>query len=139
MKHTKGPWEIGYKDNADQAVIWGKGAQEVCTCWHHCVKSLEIEMEANARLIAAAPELYEWLKIATEWMEWWLGEDYCDCEEGHHTCGKHEREKELKLMQDAIAKAEGGENNGIQNNLYTGPEGKSDSTVGIRKNLQWGV
>jgi hypothetical protein len=29
---------------------------EIATCWHHCVEGIRQEMEANARLIAAAPE-----------------------------------------------------------------------------------
>ena len=96
MKHTPGPWR------SEKYCVWAGDKYIAGT-----QTGIGEPQEANARLIAAAPELHEWLKVATEWMEWWLGEDYCDCEEGHHTCGKHERDKELKLMQAAIAKAEG--------------------------------
>lgn len=53
--HTPGPWEVGNLDRNGQRVV--RGEIEVCTCWHHCVGSLEEQMEANARLIAAAPDL----------------------------------------------------------------------------------
>ena len=43
------------------------------------------------------------LKKAVEWMEWWLSEDICECEDySYHTCGKRERQKELKYMKEAL-------------------------------------
>jgi hypothetical protein len=54
---TEGPWEVIEPDENGQAVVKGKHT-EVATCWHHCVGSIEKQMHANARLIAAAPELY---------------------------------------------------------------------------------
>ena len=60
-KHTPGPWEVAYQDKNGQSVVKGEHI-EVATCWHHCVGSIEKEMHANARLIAAAPELLEALK-----------------------------------------------------------------------------
>lgn len=63
-RHTPGPWEIGVLDKNAQRIVRAEHI-EICTCWHHCVTSIAVEMEANARLIAAAPELVEALKCAS--------------------------------------------------------------------------
>ncbi len=60
-QHTPGPWEVAYYDKNGQAVVKSEHI-EIATCWHHCVGAIEKEMKANARLIAAAPELLEALK-----------------------------------------------------------------------------
>jgi hypothetical protein len=57
-KHTPGPWKVAGDDINGQAIVRGEHV-EIATCWHHCLGSLEIQMRANARLIAAAPELLE--------------------------------------------------------------------------------
>lgn len=62
---TPGPWDVGELDRNNQRIVSGRHF-EVCTCWHHSVGSIEKEMEANARLIAAAPELAEALRLATQ-------------------------------------------------------------------------
>lgn len=64
-ERTPGPWEAAYLDQNGQRVVRGEDI-EVCTCWHHCVGSIEKEMEANARLISAAPELLEALRAAVD-------------------------------------------------------------------------
>lgn len=51
-KHTKGPWRIGAMESGRYAVD-GENGQEV-TGW--------LDSEADARLIAAAPELLEALQ-----------------------------------------------------------------------------
>jgi len=53
---TPGPWEVGEPDSNGQIRILGPDS-EICICLHHCVRSLEVEMGHNARLIAAAPDL----------------------------------------------------------------------------------
>ena len=55
-KHTPGPWVVAEGDSNGQAVVRNADI-EIATCWHHCVDGIEREMRANARLIAAAPEL----------------------------------------------------------------------------------
>lgn len=55
-KHTPGPWGVAYTDSNGQLVVKNKHI-EIATCWHHSVASIEAEMQANARLIAAAPDL----------------------------------------------------------------------------------
>jgi hypothetical protein len=54
--HTPGPWALGERDENDQRIVRSEHI-EICTCWHHCVGNIERQMEANARLIAAAPDL----------------------------------------------------------------------------------
>lgn len=60
-QHTPGPWTVAEDDINGQAIVRGRHT-EIATCWHHCLGSLEIQMRANARLIAAAPELLEALE-----------------------------------------------------------------------------
>lgn len=67
-KHTPGPWDVDYLDKHGQRVVRSQHI-EVCTCWHHSVGSIEREMEANAQLIAAAPELLAMLKMAQLWLD----------------------------------------------------------------------
>jgi hypothetical protein len=57
-QHTPGPWTVAEDDINGQAIVRGRHT-EIATCWHHCLGSLEIQMRANARLIAAAPDLLE--------------------------------------------------------------------------------
>lgn len=60
VQHTPGPWRVGDLNRNGERVVLAEHI-EICTCWHHCVSSIEAEMEINARLIAAAPEMYETL------------------------------------------------------------------------------
>jgi hypothetical protein len=57
-KHTPGPWKVAGDDINGQAIVRGEHV-EIATCWHHCLGSLEIQMRANARLIAASPEMWD--------------------------------------------------------------------------------
>ena len=61
-EHTPGPWRVAYLDCNRQSVVMGEHI-EIATCWHHSVGSIEKEMHANARLIAAAPDLLEALRV----------------------------------------------------------------------------
>ena len=51
-KATPGPWEVDYLDKNGQRVIRQEHI-EIATFWHHCVGSIEKEMEANAALVVA--------------------------------------------------------------------------------------
>jgi chromosome segregation ATPase len=55
-KCTPGPWEVGDFDKNGQRVIRSQ-FYEIATCWHHCVTSIEREMQANAELLAKAYEM----------------------------------------------------------------------------------
>ena len=97
-KHTPGPWEVAYQDKNGQSVVKGEHI-EVATCWHHCVGSIEKEMHANARLIAAAPELLEALRMFVVWY---------GLRDKHDTLLPPKmQEAELAQAMRAIAKAEG--------------------------------
>jgi len=63
--YTPGPWTVAYRDTNGQAVVKAEHI-EVATCWHHCVGAIEKEMEVNARLIAAAPDLLAALESVIE-------------------------------------------------------------------------
>ena len=65
---TPGPWEVAYLDHNGQRVVKGEHI-EIATCWHHSVGSIEKEMEANAMLIAAAPDMLAALKAAEGHLE----------------------------------------------------------------------
>ena len=74
-KHTPGPWNVEYLDGNGQAVVKASFI-EIATCWHHSVTSIEKEMHANARLIAAAPELLEALELVISNAESAVFEDW---------------------------------------------------------------
>lgn len=93
-QHTPGPWEhkgnrVYRKDSYEVAWIAGQGPHS--------------EWQANATLIAAAPAMYEALKIAS-----WLSSE-CDCHEPWNAsegqaCGRCTAEQAIK---QALAQAEG--------------------------------
>lgn len=69
-KHTPGPWEVGYQGLS----IYGPDrhgttlviARSLDTSRQHCDPQ---EAQANARLIAAAPELLECCQQAMYWLD----------------------------------------------------------------------
>lgn len=67
-KHTPGPWDAGLErmGDPDKRKIWATSLQvaSAASMWI----SQEVQ-EANARLIAAAPEMLEALKEAKEFIE----------------------------------------------------------------------
>ena len=70
MKHTPGPWFVNYLDGERYSIVDNKdmGAFSgiAIVAFHD---DAEGETKANARLIAAAPELLEALKQAVAWMD----------------------------------------------------------------------
>ena len=61
-KWTDGPWWVGETDHNEQRQIVTSNGRLIAVATHECVKSHLPEMETNAHLIAAAPELYEALE-----------------------------------------------------------------------------
>lgn len=57
-KHTPGPWHTGAEDIAP-CIVYGTNGFAICNAVIHHGKHSESESIANARLIAAAPELLE--------------------------------------------------------------------------------
>ena len=47
----------------------------------------------------------EALEIGIKWMEWWINQEFCDCDEYGHICGKPERKKELEQMKKALSES----------------------------------
>ena len=90
---TPGPWEVAYLDHNGQRVVKGEHI-EIATCWHHSVGAIEKEMEANAHMIAAAPDLLAALK--------WFIDDI----DGTHTV-MVEFDENVERARAAIAKALG--------------------------------
>lgn len=70
-QHTPGPWSV--RSTETTFVVWAaEGIQVVSTSWHSRIRKpypLRPEAEANARLIAAAPELLEECRFAAETFE----------------------------------------------------------------------
>lgn len=86
-KHTPGPWDVLKLANPDYAPEYGVCADAAARC-HAVVKG-----EANARLIAAAPEL---LAALRRLMPLWDREDVADT-----------WSEDFEAAEAAIAKAEG--------------------------------
>jgi len=98
MAHTPGPWTIGKKPRL-QPYIEGADGTPVCSCGGNAPGSGAYTTEtfrrrdANARLIAAAPELLEAMKL--------LIADVADYPAWQRPCHA------LDVARAAIAKAEG--------------------------------
>ena len=99
-KFTPGPWGydpcVSMHDRPDLPCIVDRDRHVVAQCWDD--GHSEAECEANARLIAAAPDLYEALKAA----EGHLAETLSDAR--WHPIGKC---PVLELVRAALSKAEG--------------------------------
>lgn len=69
MEFTPGPWKVGYRSESGKrngALIYEEKTQgNIAHIWA-TLRSIE-ECDRNAELIAAAPELYEACKAASEW------------------------------------------------------------------------
>jgi len=77
-KHTTGPWELFYQKGYKQFNVFPvehKGAQIAVCSIYSCFERPKAEDEANARLIAAAPEMLEALIACDEAMEYMS--EYC--------------------------------------------------------------
>lgn len=57
-KHTKGPWKYQEESDAYTHIVRAKNNYMIC----HLLQDSSGTTEANARLIAAAPTMYETLK-----------------------------------------------------------------------------
>lgn len=94
-KHTPGPWREGEGGMLSRLNVWAGAAYQIAQVKRFPAADVvrqiraDAEAEANARLIAAAPELLEACNQAV-WQYEKLGES-----------------KGMKMMRAAIAKAEG--------------------------------
>jgi len=98
-KHTPGPWEIlrycNVRDNDPDAVGVGSDMGIVADVWKDGV--MEEAGDANAKLIAAAPELLKMLEIAGAYVK----------EMGSEHSWPSAIEEDYRNIRAAIAKAEG--------------------------------
>jgi len=95
MKHTPGPWKASseYLRGRNRHSIIGNGLM-ICDTWDMEKQGEEL---ANAHLIAAAPDLLEACKeFINEW-------------HSNNANFAREEPKSLKMMRQAISKAEGRE------------------------------
>jgi hypothetical protein len=99
-KHTPGPWEIGSINKKDKNLYWSAVFTPKNTGKFHTPRAGEAlgvdreECEANAHLIAAAPDLLEALRLLLEASDGLNGEsEWLD--------------ERLNAARAAIAKAEG--------------------------------
>ncbi|HBP6823498.1 TPA: hypothetical protein L6B08_26940 [Pseudomonas aeruginosa] len=65
MKHTPGPWHVG---GPNKCTIYDKHSQRLANSFEGVMATqrTDSECEANARLIAAAPELLEALQVCIQ-------------------------------------------------------------------------
>ena len=98
-KHTQGPWRLAaYLDSGrpNPGVIvadnpHGEGAEQVASVeW--IAGGFHAEQVANARLIAAAPELLDALQSLVSWCRDYFPERYLDC-------------KQVRQAREILAKA----------------------------------
>ena len=68
MTHTPGPWEVEKIQRGDYRVAISSEESEVACAYHMTDDPINADLEciANAKLIAAAPELLEGLKNAVQ-------------------------------------------------------------------------
>lgn len=88
--HTPGPWNYGYHEVIENYIVGPDNGDGI-----RVVADVGPSRRADARLIAAAPELLEAAETALQWV---AGEG------GYDTLEPHEIED---ILRDAIAKAKG--------------------------------
>ena len=99
--HTPGPWAISHQPDTANRQVDDAAGRQITYCPVHC-KSVPLpEAQANARLIAAAPELLAACKLALETAENWI-HDQLD-----GTSMVEPELADLEPVRQAIAKAEG--------------------------------
>lgn len=106
LKHTPGPWHFHKKESEAAFRIDAKGDewQELATVYQVPPYTHLMEQgEANARLIAAAPEMLDALKLARAHVQWRVS---CEFNAGAPPTGT-KAHAALVALDAAIAKAEG--------------------------------
>ena len=66
MNHTPGPWTTAFMGHSKVHMIYGADGDDVASIYDFTRQRKRKEHLANARLIAAAPELLEALKLAEQ-------------------------------------------------------------------------
>lgn len=96
--HTPGPWRIRYGKRFEYDYLLKAGKDTPIAYWSNFKIRTKKESKANARLIAAAPELLEALQsLVNQFLQ-----------RGVFTAPEHPDRIALALAESAIAKATGG-------------------------------
>lgn len=62
-RYTPGPWMVDdEQEDANRLYVRHVDSGRICQCFANCLVTTDAELAANARLIAAAPELLEALQ-----------------------------------------------------------------------------
>jgi hypothetical protein len=96
-QYTLGPWEA-IKASHGPIDVFDPNGRDIVTVYGNAVCA--ISQEANARLIAAAPELLEALRGMLEGYAW-------DHEKTAREQGEYQLVSYVRIARNAIAKAEG--------------------------------
>jgi hypothetical protein len=78
-KHTPGPWEStdivldsrSFDEPSSQVVLVRARRGDIAYAAHHLTNGDPTEQHANAKLIAAAPQMLDALKEVKHWLEGW--------------------------------------------------------------------
>lgn len=97
--YTKGEWKVEYQQYEDGSHICVADPSGDWVC--DCGLEGDIECEANAQLIASAPDLYKACKLGLEKCESFIHDEY----DGTSMLGG--LLKKLEPIRKALAKAEG--------------------------------
>lgn len=111
-KYYPGPWQHEYDEQAEEHRIFipaDIGVYEIATIGAGFSEEIDAQIEANANLISAAPELLESLEMCAplegrhflETIEKYAGTSAANTPEYHKILARH------KFVQDAIGKAKG--------------------------------
>jgi hypothetical protein len=93
-QYTPGPWDIYRGSDTGSVIAVCEGTERMMVCDFRLCQRSKDENEANARLIAAAPDL---LGLAVQ-----VAKEYSDASDWKDAIGKLQ-----KMARSAIAKAEG--------------------------------
>lgn len=103
-KHTPGPWTAGDIIRAPSKTKYASDGRGICKLYSETRKQLVNEQQANARLIAAAPELLEELRRALEFLRGDAARLMRDGAFEPHNILR----RQIRSVEAAIAKATGG-------------------------------
>ncbi len=102
-KHTPKPWE---QHKGEDGKTYATVRDATGQCVADCGSRTDEKAQANAQLIAAAPDLLEACEGLAE-LNIWLLTDECECPpEGHH-CGVDRLKDSISELDAAINKAKG--------------------------------
>lgn len=88
-KFTKGPWHVSDPNDHKNADIGISDGVFVLADMTNDIAENGYDQKANAKVMAAAPDLYEALQEVVQWIDGW-SPSFCDDEEWQATADKIE-------------------------------------------------